>query len=399
MMPGGLSQLSRVWLVAAMAIMIAGASPRPAIAQESVSDILSFLLTNRSIPTGDFVQDERAAAATRDTVSGFLLLELASSPVSSSPGGFSYRLNPTLGTIERSSDSFGPFLMKRSLTSGTGRATIGLSYRESSFGKIDGHSLRDGTLIATATKFRDQPQPFDVETLKLELLLQTVTFLADYGLTDRLDVGAAVPFVTLNLSGQRIDTYRGQAFVQANASVTASGLGDVAFHAKYNLLGRAGSGLALGSEVWLPTGDRQNLLGSGNVTFKPLFIGSVEQGRLAAHGNLGYTFSQASNEINYGAALTVAGTNRLTLVGELSGRRVAKLGTLIEVSEPNRQIAGADTIRLQTIGQGTTMLDVVGGFKWNLASTWLLAFEVLFPVTKAGVTAGWTPSLALDYSF
>ena len=97
--------------------------------------------------------------------------------------------------------------------------------------------------------------------------------------------------------------------------------------------------------------------------------------------------------------MTVAGTNRLTLVGELSGRRVAKLGTLIEVSEPNRQIAGADTIRLQTIGQGTTMLDVVAGFKWNLASTWLLAFEALFPVTKAGVTAGWTPSLALDYSF
>ena len=73
-----------------------------------------------------------------------------------------------------------------------------------------------------------------------------------------------MPFVTLNLSGQRIDTYRGQAFVQANASVTASGLGDVALHAKYNVLGRAGSGLALGSEVRLPTGNRQNLLGSGN---------------------------------------------------------------------------------------------------------------------------------------
>jgi len=398
-MSSGLSQLSRVMSVAAMAILIVGVSPRPAAAQESVSDILSFLLTNRSIPTGDFVQDERAAEATRDTVSGFLLLELASAPVSSSSGGFSYRLNPTLGTIERSSDSFGPFLMKRSLTSGTRRATIGLRYREASFDKIDGRSLRDGTLIATATKFRDQPQPFDVETLKLDVLLQTVTLLADYGLTDRLDIGAAVPFVTLNLSGQRIDTYRGQAFVQANASVTASGLGDVALHAKYNVLGRAGSGLALGSEVRLPTGDRENLLGSGNAVVKPLFIGSVEQGRLAAHVNLGYTFSRASNEFNYGAAVTVAGTNRLTLVGEIAGRHVEKLGTLTEVSEPNRQIAGADTIRLQTIGQGTAMIDVVAGFKWNLASTWLLSCEVLLPATKAGVTTRWTPSVALDYSF
>jgi hypothetical protein len=289
--------------------------------------------------------------------------------------------------------------MKRSLTAGTGRATIGLSYRESTFDKIDGHSLRDGTLIATATKFRDQPQPFDVETLKLELLLQTVTLLADYGLTDRLDVGAAVPFVTLNLSGQRIDTYRGQAFVQASASASDSGVGDVALHAKYNVLARGGSGLGLGGEVRLPSGNRQNLLGSGSSVVKPLFIASVEQGRLAAHVNLGYTFSRVSNEFNYGGAVTVAGTRRLTLVGEIAGRRVEKLGALTEVSEPNPQIAGADTIRLQTIGQRTEILNLVAGFKWNLASTWLLDGRVLLPATRAGVTARWTPSLALDYSF
>ncbi len=393
------SQVRRGLLVAGIAIMMVGVSERPAIAQESVSDVLSFLLTNRSIPTGDFVQDARAAAATRDTISGFLLLELATSPVSSSSGGFSYRLNPTLGTVERSSDSFGPFLMERSLTSGTHQATIGLSYRRVSFDRIDGRSLLDGTLIATATKFRDQSQPFDVETLSLELQLETLTLLADYGLTDQVDIGVVVPFVTLNLGGQRIDTYRGQTFVQANASASAYGLGDVGLHAKYNVLGSGGNGLALGGEVRLPSGDRENLLGGGKSAVKPLFIGSVEQGRLAAHVNLGYTFSPSSNEFNYGAAVTLAGAKRLTLVGEIAGRHLDKLGKLTEVSEPNPQIVGADTIRLQTLGGGTESVIAVAGLKWNFATTWLLDCKVLAPMTTAGLTARWMPSLAVSYSF
>jgi hypothetical protein len=42
------------------------ASATPAAAQQTVSEVLSFLLTNRSIPTGDFDRDARAAEATRE---------------------------------------------------------------------------------------------------------------------------------------------------------------------------------------------------------------------------------------------------------------------------------------------------------------------------------------------
>ena len=165
------------------------------------------------------------------------------------------------------------------------------------------------------------------------------------------------------------------------------------------MLGSGGNGLALGGEVRLPSGNRQNLLGAGNWAVRPLFIGSVEQGRLGAHVNLGYTSSPSSNEFNYGAAVTVAGAKRLTLVGEIAGRHVEKLGKLTEVSEPNPQIVGADTIRLQTVGSGTESVIVVAGFKWNFATTWLLDCRVQVPVTKAGLTTSWMPSLALAYSF
>jgi hypothetical protein len=374
-------------------------SPRLAVAQQTVSDILSFLLTNRSIPTGDLLHDDQAAAATRDTISGFLLLELATLPVSSSPGGFTYRMNPSLGTIERSSDTFGPFFVERSLTAGTHRASFGLTYQNARFDTMDGRNLRDGTLIATATKFRDQAQPFDVETLSLRIRASTLTVVANYGVTDHLDVGAAVPFVSLSLSGQRIDTYHGQPFLQAGASATASGLGDIDVRAKYNVLRSGGSGFAVGGEVRLPTGNDRNLLGAGKAAARPFLIGSVEQGRVALHGDLGYTLGGLSRELNYGGAMTVAGTPRLTLVGELVGRHVAKLGTLTYLTEPNPRIRGVDTVRLASAGLRTGRLIAVAGFKWNPVATWLLSCNVVRPLTTTGLNAPWTPSVTLDYSF
>ncbi len=285
----------RILSLGIIVVMMVGASPRPAEAQQTVSDVLSFLLTNRSIATGDFVHDEQAAAATRDTISAFVALELATLPINSSPGGFTYRLNPTLGTVERASDSFGPFFVERSLTAGAHRASLGVSYQYTNFATIDGHNLTDGTLVATASKFRNQSQSFDVETVSLKIHTNTTTFLADYGLTDTLDLGVAVPFVAVNLSGQRTDTYRGQAFLQAAGSAVASGLGDIAVRAKYTILSSGGSGLAVAAEARAPTGNQKNLLGAGKAAVKPLLIGSIEQGRLAAHLNLGYTFGGLSN--------------------------------------------------------------------------------------------------------
>jgi hypothetical protein len=386
--------------LAAGVIGLAMALPRPAAAQpKTVSDVLSFLLTNRSVETGNFVHDEQAAALARDAIEGFLLLDLATLPISASSGGFTYRLNPTLGTVERASDSFGPFFIERSLTAGRHQASFGLNMQSASFDTIDGRNLRDGTLVSTASKFRDEAQPFDVETVSLRIHTATVTFLADYGIADAFDVGVAVPFVSAGLSGERVDTYRGQSYRQGPGSASATGPGDIAIRAKYNVVRRGGSGLALAGEVRLPTGDDRNLLGAGKAAARPLVIASYDQGPVGAHVNVGYSFGGLSNEVNYGGAVTVAGTNRLTLIGEVSGRRIAKLGSLGNTTEPNPTIAGVDTIRLTSAGQGTDRVVVVGGFKWNLAATWLLSGYIIRPVTTTGLNAPWIPSVTFDYSF
>ena len=84
------------------------------VSAQSVSDVLSFLLTNRAVQTDDFQRDAAAAAATRDTVTTLLGAELATLPPSLSSAGFTYRFNPALGTAERASMSFGSFFTERS---------------------------------------------------------------------------------------------------------------------------------------------------------------------------------------------------------------------------------------------------------------------------------------------
>ena len=125
----------------------------------------------------------------------------------------------------------------------------------------------DSGFVTIANQFRDEPQAFDVETLGLEIRSRTVTFLGTAGLTEWLDVSAAIPVVSLTLEGQRMNTYRGQQLLQASGAAEATGLGDMAIRAKVRLNGASGSGLALVGETRLPTGREEDLLGSGETSF------------------------------------------------------------------------------------------------------------------------------------
>jgi hypothetical protein len=384
--------------VPGIVVAILGLSVSPVFAQRSLSDVVTFLLTNRSISTNDFARDEQAAAATRDTITRFLLLELTNLPVSSSAGGFTYRLNPRLGTVERSSDSFGPFFTERTLTAGASRASIGLDYQTASFRTIDGRNLRDGTLVATASKFRDQSEPFDVETLSLRIRASRATLLVNYGVLDRLDVGVAVPFVTLSVSGERIDTYRGRQFPQAAAAASGSGIGDVAVRTKYHLARSAASGVAVGAEVRLPTARSEDLLGTGTSALKSLLIGSLDRGAVAWHMNVGYTVGGLSEELDYRGAVTVARAPRLTWIAEIVGRRVNGLGTLTDARSPHPTIPGVETIRLTSLRRATGHVAAIAGFKWNPAGTWLVSAHVVRSFTTTGLNAAWIPTVSVDYS-
>ena len=388
-----------------LAAVLVGFAPAAAAAQhaqpqlKTLSDVLSFLLTNRAVQTDDFVRDAAAAEATRATVSTLLLAELATQPPSLSSVGLAYRFNPTLGTVERASASFGSFFTERSLTAGRGQSALGVSFRAASYHRLDGRDLRDGTFVTAANQFRDETRPFDDEKLTLRLDSRVLTFTGTFGVTDRLDLSTAVPVVFISMSGSRLNTYRGAQQVQATATATTSGLGDVAVRAKYALVAAAGGGVAVAGELRLPTGRTEDLIGIGKTAFSGLVIGSAERGPVGVHGNLSVAGGGLSSEVDYRGALTFSATDRVTLVGELIGRRIADAGRLTDARMPHPTIAGVDTIRLITEDTSLTSGAAVLGAKWNVARTWILSAHVQLPVTDGGLRSGPVTLVGLDYAF
>jgi hypothetical protein len=313
--------------------------------------------------------------------------------------GFTYRLDPSLGAAVRSSDSFGPFFTERALSAGRRQFSFGVGYSQAAFDTMDGQNLRNGTLVATASRLTGDAQPFDAETLTMRIDSRTMTLSAHAGLTDRLDVGATLPLVTVNFSGERIDTYRGSALVQATATASATGLGDLVVQSKYSVWRRGASGIAAGLDARFATGNTENLLGTGENLATPRAIVSYERARLGLHGNFGYTIGQTTRAVEYSGAVSAVASPRFTIVGEIVGRRVADGQRITQVVEPRADLIGVETIRLVAVPAAVNRAIVVGGVRWNAAGRWLVGAYVLRPITTAGLNARWVASVNFDYSF
>jgi hypothetical protein len=389
-----MTAIRRVLLFGAASVMFLASAARA----QSVSNVLTFLVTNQSVQTGNVARDRNAAQATADTIGRALLANLATLPAPSSSGAFVYRLNPELGTVERATQTFGPSFVERAQTVGRNQVSIGVAFQYLRFDSLDGMNLRDGSLVTTANKFVNESTPFDAERLTLNIDANVATLYGTVGLTNRLDVSLLVPMVSLQISGSRLDTYRGQTFLESTASSSAVGLADLIVRSKYEMYRTGSTGLAAAVDVRLPTGRQADLLGAGTASTKFSGIGSVESGRLSASVNAGVTVGGLANEVNYDGAIAVAATPRVTLATELLGRWINGLGAVVETSAPHPTLAGAQTIRLTAAASALNMVTFVPGFKWNVSDTWVLAANVMIPLSSSGLTARITPFIGLDYA-
>jgi hypothetical protein len=381
--------------VLALGVLLNAALPARA---QTVSDVLTFLVTNQSVETERPDRDREAALATSDTISAALRANLATLPVTASSGAFVYRLNPALGTVERATQSFGPFFVERSLTAGRHQVSIGMTYQQLHFTSLDGRSLRDGSLVTTANQFTDETAPYDIDQLSLNIDASVATLYGNVGATDRVEVGFAVPFVALMLDGSRVNTYRGRTFTPATASARATGLADLVVRTKFTLVDNNAGGLAAAVDVRLPTGRREDLLGSGSAALKFSGIGSIDSGRTSAHANGGVSVGGLTRELSYGAAVTYAATGRVTVIGELLGRWLDSPGHIVSASAAHPRLNGVQTVRLTPDASSLHIMTAVPGFKWNLTDTWVLAGNVSVPLTRGGLTAPFTPFIGLDYA-
>jgi hypothetical protein len=380
------------------ALLVVFAAP-PVASAQSVNDVLTFLVKNESVPTGSIERDQAAAQATSDTISRALLATLATMPVPTSSSAFVYRLNPELGTVQRATQTFGPFFVERALTAGSHQASFGITFQHLQFDRLDGAKLHDGTLVTTANQFTDEAEPFDVDRLTLNISADVTTLYGNVGLTNRVEVGFAAPMVALQLNGRRVNTYRGRTFTQATASATAIGLADVLVRTKVTMFEEEGAGIAAAVDVRLPTGKTEDLLGAGTPSMKVAAIGSIESGPVSTHANAGVTVGGLARELSYGGAVAVAASPRVTLSGELLGRWLDSFSTIVSSTAPHPTIAGVETIRLTPAASALNIMTFVPGLKWNLTDTWVLAANVTIPLTTGGLTSPFTPFVGIDYAF
>jgi hypothetical protein len=380
-------------------IMVAAAVAAPASAgAQTVGDVLTFLITNQSVATGSVERDRDAAQATSDTIARALRANLATLPVTTSSSAFVYRLNPELGTVERATETYGPFFIERALTAGRGQASFGVTFQHVRFDSLGGASLRDGTLVTTANQFVDEQVPFDTDTLMLNIDADIATLYGNIGIGDQVEVGFAAPMVSLRVDGARTNTYRGRTFTQASASASVIGLADLIVRTKYNFYEEAGTGLAAAVDVRLPTGSEEDLLGAGSASLRFSAIGSLERGRTSGHANAGISVGGLARELSYGGALSLAASGHVTVTGELLGRWLDSPGNIVRVAAAHPGLADVQTVRLIPDTSTLHIITLVPGVKWNVADTWVLAANVAIPLTSGGLTSRFVPFIGLDYS-
>jgi hypothetical protein len=304
---------------------------------------------------------------------------------------------------------------ERALTIGRRKISAGFNYQRTSYDTFEGLKLRDGSIKfylphsdcchfdnpATLSGFTTTPlngtdrlnPPFKGDVIEAALSLQATTHttaaFANYGLTERWDVGLAVPIVRVVLDASvearilRLVTCTAafdpalprdacapdvHTFEYGNPDATqsvrhsgsATGLGDIVLRTKYHFLQAGAGGLAAAVDVRLPTGDESELLGTGGTQAKFLLIASSERGRFGQHANVGYTVAHGDvagtiegsaaaslpDELNYTAGVEFIASPRVTVTGDVVGRTLRGAGRLelaakgFEYNDPSLNVLG-----------------------------------------------------------
>jgi hypothetical protein len=416
-------------------------APGPAMAQDGGLSQLLVRLIQAEIrleppPAGFPSHEAHFVPGTDQTLAPFLFNQqlvgqLATVPLGSPTGGFAFTFDAASGTFQRTTDSFGPAFADRALTNGRGKLTFGTNFQYSKYSSFEGQKLDDGEIKFYLTH-EDVPGNLFFEgdlieaALRADISSATTTVFGNYGVTDKLDLALAVPIVSvqidatvdasiLRLASAGLTTLHsfagGAASRSFSNSGSASGIGDMLVRAKYRFASMNGGGLAAGIDLRLPTGDSENLLGTGAVGAAFTLIGSSTRGSFGPHFNVGFTTNGESDvitipdEFNYRLGTEYVATPRVTLNADLLGRTLIDAGRLELTSVThtytnNAGVAGSTTFDEYVARSGSlNLLNLAVGGKFNLRGNFLLNANVLFALNDAGVIARVTPVIGFDYTF
>jgi Putative MetA-pathway of phenol degradation len=359
--------------------------------------------------------------------------QIVSLPLPAPASGFTYQFDPGLGVFTRSTSSFGPILAERADTIGARRVSIGFAYQRLAFDSIENIDLQSVPAVFTHDNAELRGGREDVITTvnSIDSKVSRSAAFITYGVTNDLDVSIAVPYITTDIvvtsdaTVRRIGTTTPEIhFFRAvddsigdrriyTAFGHASGIGDITIRMKQAIKKSPKNGIALGIDLRLPTGDENNLLGTGAPAVQPFAAWSATYGTFAPHINLGYQWNGSS---------TLAGDIEAGVSADLPDVAVYALGAVVSVHPRvtlaldvlGRYIIDSPRVRLEdfvaldghsvfpNIAFDTGSINELSsavGLKINVAGRLLLNTNLLMRLNSEGLRDKISPLVGVEYAF
>lgn len=319
-------------------------------------------------------------------------------PLPSAVGLVSYRFNEQTGTYERIQGSLGPLLADRGVTTGRGTFTLSATYSFSDFDQVNGRDTIDLTLRHCQTpQCGTPPAAFLLDTIRVEtrfrLKSQALALSTVYGLNENLDVGLVVPYIRNDLTvmtnaqvvvapGSTPAAHSFDPTVETPGqfgTASAIGIGDIVARAKWRFLPKKPFDTAVLADVSLPTGEKENFLGTGEVRTKVTLVVSKSVRRMIPHVNVGYEVNFGESKLNlidYRVGTEYAVRQSLTMSGEILG-----------IVRPSAQSLFRSTALEGQSLVGRSEIDGAIGGKWQLSKNRAFLFNVIVPLNNSGIRA------------
>jgi hypothetical protein len=320
-------------------------------------------------------------------------------PIPSAVGLVSYHFNEATGTYERVEGSLGSILAERGSTTGKGNFNLSATYTFADYETVSGQDtvqlILRHCLAPECTGGAPPTAPFLHDTININLHFrmksEAVALSAVYGLSNKVDVGIVLPYIRndLQVFTHAFVVYADPADVAIHkfdpsvetpdqlGTATAIGIGDMVLRGKVRLAPHGGIDSAAMADLTLPTGDRQNFLGTGRVQLRVAYIASKTIRNFTPHLNVGYQARFGDMHLNafdYRLGTEILASPRVTVSSDILGIYRPRGASLFRspILE-NEQLIGRSEI------DGTI------GMKWKMNTDRALILNLLVPLNTSGV--------------
>ncbi len=433
--------------------------------REKINNVFHEVLSDEHLYLGDFEHglhflpsSVEASNATINSFSNFVSANISSFPLSSTTAGLTFDFST--GVPVATATSLGPIFAERAQTLGSRRFNIGFNFSHLNLAKLRGVNTEDIRFtfvhddiggggpagfdpsgIIGDDNFGTEFDMINME-MNLDFNASILAFYVAYGVTNRLDISIAVPFVTVSVEGQPVATMNSLTSLSRTApgdtvpgtpvhfwgdtsdvnltfrptplKEEAVGIGDISFRLKYNFLRGRKIDMAAFVEYRATTGRAEDLLGAGDPSYKLQFILSSIMDKFSPHINLAYEKRESELQrdralinLGYDQKLAESVTLALDFLGAFeTGKQIKEFiypePITIQGGGRNEQwSAYRQEVSLTNIPNfsNDNILDASAGLKFTPKENLIVMANVIVPLNNSGLRSDFVPTVGFEFNF